>query len=120
MKAETAAKGIMKTGDWPDAKSYRVQCTCTSADHDVDAWIEVKRDFEDANIADIEVVFYVNSCTPYFQNFWERLKTVAEVLFRGVSKRQHCILLDRQSALNLTYAIKQTVESLEKETKKNA
>jgi len=41
------------------------------------------------------------------------LKAVYEILFKGVHKQEHHMLLDKQSALNLAAAIESTVKELE-------
>jgi hypothetical protein len=109
MKPQKPAEGISTTGVWDDARSFRIGCECTDETHSVDAWLEVNRD---ADIPSVELAFYVNTWTPYFANWGERLRAVVDILFKGVHK-QHTLLLKKQAALNVADAITSTVKLLE-------
>ena len=109
LNPQTPAEGILTTGIWDDAHSFRIGCECTDSEHDVDAWLEVNRD---ADLPGVELVFYVNTWTPYFANWGERLQAVYNILFKGVHRQQHTLLLKKQAALNVANAIKTTVERL--------
>lgn len=111
MKAQKPAQGISIEKDFGDARVFNVECDCTSDDHAVKMWIEVQRD---KDIPDIEVSFYVTTWTPAWGNWGKRLKAVYEILFKGVHKQEHHLLLNKQSALNFAEAIKTEVVNLEK------
>jgi hypothetical protein len=111
MRAQTPAQGISLEKDFGDAKVFNVECDCTSDDHAVKMWIEVQRD---ADIPDVEVSFYVTTWTPAWQNWGKRLIAVYEILFKGVHKQEHHMLLDKQSAINFAIAIINTVDEIEK------
>jgi len=110
MKAQAPAQGISLDNDWGDAKTFNVECDCTSDDHAVKMWIEVQRD---ADIPDVEVSFYVTTWTPAWAGWGQRLRAVYDILFKGVHKQEHHMLLNKQSALNFAEAIKTTVAELE-------
>lgn len=114
MKTQKPALGIMQTGDYTEAKSFRVACDCHSSDHGTDMWIEVNRDVEDPSLADIEVSFYVKTWTPTWKGWAQRLTAVYEILFKGVHCQEHHMILNRQSATNFADAIKNTIKDLEK------
>jgi len=110
MKAQKPAQGIMLQGDFGNSKNFKVECDCSSDDHSVYMWIEVS---EDKDIPDVEVSFYVKTWTPVWQGWGQRLKAVYEILFKGVHRQEHHMLLNKQSALNFAETIKQTVKEME-------
>ena len=69
MKAQKPAQGILLTNDWGDAKNYHIECDCSSSDHAVNMWIEVQRD---KDIPDVEVSFYVDTWTPFWDSKFNR------------------------------------------------
>ena len=109
MKAQKPAQGISITADYPDAKSYKIECECTSRDHAVDMWIEVDRDLE---TKDVQVGFYVDTWTPFWDSGFNRFKTAWNVLVKGVNRQEHHIILSTQSALNLAKVVEQSVNEL--------
>ena len=111
MKAQTPAQGISLEKDFGDAKVFNVECDCTADDHAVKMWIEVQRD---ADIPDVEVSFYVTTWTPVWTSWRKRLSAVYDILFKGVHKQEHHMLLDRQSATNFANAIISTVDEMSK------
>ncbi len=113
MKLQKPAQGIMQTGQWEDARSFRVACDCHSTDHDVNMWIEVNRDTEDPKLADVEVSFYVTTWTPLCKGWKDRLISAYDILFKGLHRQEHHMILNKQSALNFADAIKQSVKDLE-------
>jgi len=115
MKAQTPAQGISIDNDWGDAKTFNVECDCTSDDHAVKMWIEVQRD---KDIPEVEVSFYVTTWTPFWNESWSRFKAAYEVLFKGVHKQEHHMILNKQSAINFAHAILSTVDELEAASKK--
>ena len=111
MKYQKPAQGILLQGDFGDSKNFKVECDCSSEDHSVYMWIEVNKD---QDIPDVEVSFYVRTWTPCWRGWKERLIAVYEILFKGVHKQEHHMLLNKQSALNFAETIKRTVKELEK------
>jgi hypothetical protein len=106
------AQGISLDKDFGDAKVFNVECDCSSDDHAVKMWIEVQRD---QDIPDVEVSFYVTTWTKNFWNNWPaRICAVYDILFKGVHKQEHHMLLNKQSALNFAEAIKDTIDELDK------
>lgn len=110
MKAQTPAEGIMLVNNWDDAKNYHIECSCGSEDHSAKMWIEVQKD---RDIPEVEVSFYVTTWTPFWQEGWSRVKAAYEILFKGVNKQEHHMILTKQSALNLAKVIEQTVNELD-------
>ena len=111
MIKQNPAQGISVDSDYGDAKVFNVECDCSSDDHAIKMWIEVNRDVD---IPDVEITFYVSTWTPWFKNIWERINVAANVLFLGIHRQQHSMLLNKQSATNFAHAILDTVNELEK------
>jgi len=111
MTPQIPAQGISIEGDWGDAKTFNVECDCTADDHAVKMWIEVQRD---TDIPDVEVSFYVTTWTPFWDANWSRFKAAYEVLFKGVHKQEHHMVLNKQSAINFAHAILSTVDEIAK------
>ena len=112
MKAEKPATGISKTQEFSDTVCYRIECECTSHDHVVDTHIEVQRLWDD--IPDISVMFYVTTYNKFPKNIWDRVKQAASILFTGVSKQEHEILLKPQAAKNWIQAVENSINNIEK------
>lgn len=112
MKAQQPAEGISTISTWNDARSFRIQCECTDSNHEADMWIEINKD---ADLPSIELAFYVNTWTPYFANWGERLRAVFNILFKGVHRQQHTLLLNKQAAINVANAITSSVQLLEEQ-----
>jgi len=110
MKAQKPAQGISLDRDFGDAKVFNIECDCTSDDHVIKMWIEVQRD---QDIPDVEVSFYVTTCTPQWEGWGQRLRAVFDILFKGLHKQEHHLLLNKQSAINFAAAIQDTVKEME-------
>lgn len=109
MKAQKPAKGILQTGDWPDAKSFMINCDCTDPDHSADMWVEVHRD---ADIETVDVTFYVKTTNEYWREGYSRIRAAWDILTKGIHTQSNTLILDKQSALNVAEAIKSTVKEL--------
>lgn len=109
MKEQTPAEGVMLLNSWNDAKNFHIECSCGSADHSTKMWIEVQ---QDKDIPEVEVSFYVTTWTPFWDSSWSRFRAAYEVLFKGVHKQEHHMILSKQSALNLAKVIEKTVSEL--------
>jgi hypothetical protein len=109
MKAEKPATGISKIQEFSDSVCYRIECECTSHDHVVDTHIEVQRLWDD--IPDISVMFYVTTYNKFPKNIRDRVKQAASILFTGVSKQEHEILLKPQAAKNWIQAVENSINN---------
>lgn len=58
------AKNILQTGDFKDAKSYHMACSCTSPDHAVDFWVEAEPEFGLVNLN-----FYTTAKSNYWKQY---------------------------------------------------
>lgn len=110
MIEQTPAEGIMLLNKWDNAKSFHIECLCGSEDHSAKMWIEVEKD---QDISQVEVSFYVTTWTPFWDAKWSRFKAAYEVLFKGVHKQEHHMILSNQAALNLAKVLEQTVIELD-------
>jgi len=110
MKAQTPARSIMSNGDFGDSKAYTITCECQSNNHDVHMWIELNGD-EDGK--DIEMIFYVNTTTPFWREGFNRFKTAWNILINGYHESQHTLLLNKQGAMNVASTITKVVKELE-------
>lgn len=110
IKYQKPAQGIMLQGDYENSKNFKVECECSSEDHSVFMWIEVA---EDKDIPEIEVSFYVKTWTPLWGGWRDRLKAVYQILFKGLHRQEHHMILNQQSALNFAETIKQTIKEIQ-------
>jgi len=97
------AEGISKQGDWGDAKSHRVPCSCgANCEHNV--WVE-------ADNAGVTVTTYTQQKTKW----WElnRFKIIWRLLTRGYVEYEASIIMTRQQALNYADTLKQAVANVE-------
>lgn len=111
MKAEKPANGIMKTNEWPQSQSFRIACDCHSESHAVDMWIEVAGDATEP--PRVQVEFFVNMTVPFWSQGFNRLRAAWRTLWFGEATHAHTMLLNKQAALNLSEAIRQSIQQLE-------
>ena len=109
LAAQSPAQGLMQTGNWPHAKSFRIACECSYNEHAVDAWIEVSKEYP----TEITVEFHVNTYSPFWEKSFNRIKIAWNVLMHGYHKQEHHMLLRSQAALNLAYTITSNVTELQ-------
>jgi hypothetical protein len=131
MNSQTAAEGIMKTGEYGDAKFYKVVCQCGDPDHDIDFSVEA----EDTGV---NINTYITAKTdhwseyvkkrydidnPYFQELdWTlkdilngivtRLKLTWTVWTKGYIKCETTVAMNEQQALNYAETIKSAVRDV--------
>lgn len=131
MKAETPAEGIMKTGDYGNAKWYKVVCGCGQPDHNIDFEVE-------ADECSISVNTYVTSKTDYwgetfkrrfdidnvwlqeFDWFWKdlvngftrRIKWTWRIWTQGYVKTETTISMSEQQALNYAETLKSAIQDV--------
>ena len=110
MKAQTPAHGIMANADFGDSKSYTITCECTDSKHDVHMWIELNSDEDNR---DVEMIFYVNTTTPFWKEGFNRFKAAWDILVNGYREDQHTLILNKQAALNVASTINKVVKELE-------
>jgi hypothetical protein len=129
--AQVAVEGIMKTGEYGDAKFYKVACQCGDPDHHIDFSVEA----EDTGI---NVNVYITTKTdhwtesvkkrydidnPYLQeldwtvkDFWNafvtRLKLTWQVWTQGYLKTESTIAMTEQQALNYAETLKSAVRDV--------
>lgn len=116
LTSEAPAEGILKMKGWNDSHVYHVECSCTSPDHALQAWVEI--DTEEDWPAP-QLTFYVQDHYPNWNGFFRRLKDAVGILFGQPLTRSHSLLLTRQSAVNFTAALNQSIEDLEEKESDN-
>lgn len=138
MSAQTPAEGIMKVGEYGDAKFYKVACQCGSPDHDIDFEVEA----EDPNV---NVNIYVKVKTDYWteavkkrydidnaylqeldwtvkdiiNGFVTRLKLTWRVWTQGYLKTEVTVAMTEQQALNYAETLKSAVNDVKSFKEKN-
>ena len=112
IKPQTPAQGISVNSKWKDATSYHINCDCGSADHAVNMWIEIQD--TDPDVQSVEVGFYVETWSPFWDKNLTRFKMIWDILTRGYHKQEHHLILDKQAALNFANTIINEVATLEK------
>ena len=131
MKAETPAEGIMKTGDYGNAKWYKVVCGCGQPDHNIDFEVE-------ADECSISVNTYVTTKTDYwgetfkrrfdidsvwlqeFDWFWKdlvngftrRVKWTWRIWTQDYIKTETTISMSEQQALNYAETLKSAIQDV--------
>lgn len=91
MQAEKPAEGILKQGDFGDAKFYYIQCECT--DPDCAHTIEVE-----ADEVDVSVHLYHTQHTKWWEK--NRWRQIWQILTKGYAEMQTTIVLKEQTAIN--------------------
>lgn len=109
LKAQQPAEGVSCTGIWDDARSFRVECSCTDPRHDANMWIEVT---SESDVREVTVGFYVEGTSPCWSTGWNRIRAAWQILTQGYHRSEHHLLLNPQAALNVAEAIKHNVELL--------
>ncbi len=110
MKAQTPARGISQEKSFGDAFVYQVECDCGSQDHSVKMWIEVDTDTE---TRDVQVAFFADTWTPWWDRYYNRFKCIWKLLTTGVVRYEHHMILSKQAAVNFATVILNDVKKLE-------
>lgn len=135
MQAQTPAEGIMLTHKFNDAFSYNVECSCGNSDDSVNIFIEKDEDLDEfivtfstkqkthwwKQVAEWDVYkidnpwlySIANSVKELINGFTHRLKITRDVWFKGYVEYQSCTIISKQTALNLSEAIKDAIGKLE-------
>jgi len=106
MKAQKPAQGIAKVNDFGDSIWYHVECECQYPDHC--HTIEVEADHE---MKDVTVNVYTEVSTPFWSR--SRWKMIWEILTKGYSSHEACIILSKQATLNYAAALKSAIKEIE-------
>ena len=104
------ASGIAQIGKSHSHRAYKVLCECGGVDHALDVWIEVEPHRE-CDL--VELTVYANMWTPVFNGMVDRLKAAWNILFKGVHKQEHSILLNHQTALNFAETLNTAINDLQ-------
>jgi hypothetical protein len=111
MTPQTPAEGIMALSTYSDSKAYRIACDCTDYEHQADMWIELDGDKEYRHV---QISFFVNTWTPFWDRNFSRFKAAWDILVHGVHRQEHHMVLRHQGAKNLVEAINKSINDLEK------
>ena len=136
IEPQIPAEGIMKTHNFPDAFSYRVDCSCGSPDDDCEIFIEKDEDTNEfvitfsttqkthwwKHLADWEIHKIDNPFLYQIANFsqsfinglYQRIKITKDVWISGYVSYQSSTIISKQTALNLAEALKNSIEELDK------
>ena len=99
---QTPAAGISLTNEFttPTTKEscYRINCSCSDAEHDHDIWVE-----HDLECKDVTVTLYAQVSTPFWST--SRFKQIWQILTTGTTKFQASIILNQQQAVNYAAAL---------------
>lgn len=113
MTSQIPAEGIMSTGSWKDARSFRIACDCQSTEHDVHAWVEIRPDSE---CRTVDLQFFVEGTTPFWNKGFNRFRAAWNMLVRGYHREEHCLILSGRVARNLVAALDNSIQELEKQS----
>lgn len=105
LKPEVPAEGILKQGDFGDAKFYYIACDCGNED---DAHLlEVE-----ADDMHIQVHIYSNHHTKWWN--MSRWKQIWSIMTKGYAEMQTTIVLNEQAALSYSATLKSAVVDVKK------
>jgi hypothetical protein len=104
MKPEIPAQGVLQVNDWGYSKMYKAVCECSSDDctHTIDVAAEN---------GGVTVTIYTKTRT----NFWSknRWQHIWQLLTKGYTDYETCIILDKQVALNYANVLQSATEDVE-------
>lgn len=104
MKAQKPAEGISQVSDFGHSIWYQVECECLNPDHchTVDVGVE---------LGDVIVEINTQVSTPFWSK--SRWKMIWEILTKGYTSHEACIILTKQAALNYAEALKGAIKKIE-------
>lgn len=103
MKPENPAKGILKTGEYGDSVLYHIRCECGNEDcaHEVEV---------EADSMNVQVHIYHTQHTKWWElNRWKQLW---QILTKGYSKMETTLVMDEQTSLNYSQALKDAITNV--------
>lgn len=103
MEAQAPAQGILKQGDFGDAKFYYIQCEC--CDENCSHTVEVE-----ADDMGIQVHIYVNNHTKWWEK--RRWKQIWQIMTRGYAEMQTTTVMNEQTALNYAETLKSAIQDV--------
>ena len=131
MNAESPAEGIMKVGDYGNAKFYKVSCQCGSPDHDINFEVEAEEPNVNVNTyVTVKTDYWTDTIkkrydidNPYlqelewavkdiFNGFVARLKLTWTVWTKGYIKCESTIAMTEQQALNYAETLKSAISDV--------
>jgi hypothetical protein len=132
LKPEIAIEGIMKTGEYGDAKFYKVSCQCGFPDHDIDFMVEADETGVNVNThVTVKTDYWSESVkkrydidNPYLQEldwtvkdiwngFVTRLKLTWRVWTKGYIETESTIAMTEQQALNYAETLKSAIKDVQ-------
>lgn len=111
MSPQIPATSIMQSGEFKDAKSFRIACECHSPDHQVEMWIELDNDRQSKNLT---ISFYITATTVFWKEGFSRLRAAWDILINGYREEGHTLILSEQAAMNLAESMTKTINDLNK------
>jgi len=110
MKAQTPARGVLIVNEWGASKMYKAVCECGNDDctHTIDV---------EAEDTGVTVTIYTKTRT----NFWSknRWQHIWQLLTKGYTDYETCIVMNKQVALNYASVLQSAVEDVEEIRKNN-
>jgi len=106
---QAPAEGILKQGEFGDAKSYNVPCSCGGTDCEHNVWVE-------GDAAGITVTTYTKQKT----NWWSltRWHHIWRLLTQGYVEYEASIIMTRQQAVNYADTLSTAVADVDEFRKK--
>jgi hypothetical protein len=109
MKAQKPAEGILKSGDWGDAKSYVIPCSCCGTDCEHNVWVE-------ADETGVSVTTYTKIKSQWWK--FNRFQIIWKLLTKGYVEYEGSVILTQQQAINYAETLKSAVVDVETFRKK--
>ena len=103
------SRGIMTTGVYDGARTFRVACDCHDNTHDVDVWIEVETE---KDMPEVTVTFYRELDTPFWESGFNRFREAWRILVHGRSRFSGALIMQAETAETLCDAIQSSIKKL--------
>jgi hypothetical protein len=104
MNPQTPAQGVLLVTDWGTSKMYKAVCECANDDctHTIDI---------EAEDTGVNVTIYTKTRT----NFWSksRWRHIWNLLTKGYTELETCIIMRKQVALNYANVLQLAVKDVE-------
>ena len=104
MKAQTPAEGILQRGDWGDAKSYVIPCSCCGTDCEHNVWIE-------ADETGVSVTTYTKIKSKWWK--FNRFQIIWKLLTKGYVEYEGSFVISQEQPLNYAETLKSAVNDVE-------
>ena len=105
LKPQKPAKGILNICDYDDLEVYHIDCSCHDSEHIVELCVAY-----DEEVNDITIYFGQQFIR---KSFTEKIKDCFKVIFKGYHTQYNEIILEPQTAVNLSDCLNKSIKKVE-------